>query len=119
MEYQRYVEKGIALVTIEYEGHGRSDGLNGLISSWDLLIDDTSSFFQQVMKNELPGLKYFLVGEVSLLHINMIFLISITLCIISIFSVNGRRNRLSHIQKRSIKLEWHNLPCSNGRQITS
>lgn len=65
VEYQRYVEKGIALVTIEYEGHGRSDGLNGLISSWDSLVDDTSSFFKHVMQNKLPGLKYFLIGEVS------------------------------------------------------
>lgn len=63
VEYQRYVEKGIALVTIEYEGHGRSDGLNGLISSWDSLVDDTSSFFKHVMQNKLPGLKYFLIGE--------------------------------------------------------
>lgn len=63
VEYQRYVKNGIALVTIEYEGHGRSDGLNGLICNWENVIDDTTSFFKHVMDTKFPGLKYFLVGE--------------------------------------------------------
>lgn len=63
VEYLRYVKQGFALVTIEYEGHGRSDGLNGLISNWEDMIDDTTDFFMEVMKTKFSGLKYFLVGE--------------------------------------------------------
>lgn len=63
VEYQRFVRKGIAIVAIEYEGHGRSDGPLGLVSDWNLLIDDTSSFFQDVCGRKFPGKKVFLMGE--------------------------------------------------------
>jgi acylglycerol lipase len=64
IEYARFVRKGIAVVTLEYEGHGRSDGQLGLIYDWDLLIDDTTSFFKQVTAQKFPGKKVFLMGEV-------------------------------------------------------
>jgi acylglycerol lipase len=65
MEYQRLVEAGIAFVTIEYEGHGRSDGPLGLISDWDELVNDVTQFFQHVLTDNKPfhNLPSFLIGE--------------------------------------------------------
>lgn len=63
VEYRRYVRAGIAVVMIEYEGHGRSDGLNGLMPRFDGLIDDVSTFFEEVTEKKYPGKKRFLVGE--------------------------------------------------------
>jgi acylglycerol lipase len=57
------VEQGIAVVMIEYEGHGRSDGTLGLVTDWDKLIDDTSSYFEQVIRSRFPGAPCFLMGE--------------------------------------------------------
>jgi len=57
------VKKGIAVVMIEYEGHGRSDGMLGLIMDWDKLVDDTSSFFEQTARKHFPSLPVFLMGE--------------------------------------------------------
>lgn len=62
-DLMRMVKKGIAVVMIEYEGHGRSDGTLGLITDWDKLIDDTSSFFEQTAKSRFPDLPLFLMGE--------------------------------------------------------
>lgn len=63
IDYQRLIREGIAIVTIEYEGHGRSDGLLSYISSWENLIDDTSQFFQETIEKKFPGKKCFLMGE--------------------------------------------------------
>jgi alpha-beta hydrolase superfamily lysophospholipase len=63
IEFQRLVHRGIAFCVIEYEGHGRSDGPLGLIYSWDLLIDDVSSYFQGLAKNKFPEKQIFLMGE--------------------------------------------------------
>jgi len=57
------VKKGIAVVMIEYEGHGRSDGTLGLITDWDKLIDDTSEFFEQTARRRFPNRSTFLMGE--------------------------------------------------------
>ena len=65
VEYQRLVRRGIAVVAIDYEGHGRSDGILGLIIDWDLLVDDTTTFFNQVAKQKFPDKQIFLMGEVS------------------------------------------------------
>mmetsp|Transcript_11966 Transcript_11966/g.34460 ORF Transcript_11966/g.34460 Transcript_11966/m.34460 type:complete len:432 (+) Transcript_11966:127-1422(+) len=62
-ELFRMVRRGIAVVMIEYEGHGRSDGYLGLITDWDKLIDDTSSFFEQTSKKRFPSVPMFLMGE--------------------------------------------------------
>lgn len=67
VEYQRLVRQGIAVVAMDYEGHGRSDGPLGLIADWDLLIDDTSTFFNQVTQQRFPDKKIFLMGEVCAL----------------------------------------------------
>jgi len=63
LEYKRLVRAGFALVTIEYEGHGRSDGLNGYIASLDNVVKDTADFFYEITKERFPGKKRFLMGE--------------------------------------------------------
>jgi alpha-beta hydrolase superfamily lysophospholipase len=65
VEYSRFCKHNIAVVTIEYEGHGRSDGELGLVYDWDLLIDDVHSFFKQITTQKFPGKKVFLMGEVG------------------------------------------------------
>ena len=65
VEFFRYVRAGIAVVNMEIEGHGRSDGMLGLVPSFDRVIDDVSTFFHEVMTKKFPGKKCFLVGEVS------------------------------------------------------
>jgi len=62
-EYQRLVRQGIAIATIEHEGHGRSDGLLGYIPNWDDLIDDAHSYFAEITQSKFPGKKCFLLGE--------------------------------------------------------
>ncbi len=64
-EYQRYVKAGIAFVAIDYEGHGLSDGLHGLIPSWDLLVGDCAAYFRQTLGLQFPNTPAFLCGEVS------------------------------------------------------
>jgi hypothetical protein len=63
IEFQRLVEQGIAFVALEYEGHGRSDGTIGLISDWERLIDDVSSFYEEVATKRFLGKPTFLMGE--------------------------------------------------------
>jgi len=62
-EYQRYVKAGIAFVAIDYEGHGLSDGLHGLIPSWELLVADCAEYFRQILGDQFPGIPAFLCGE--------------------------------------------------------
>lgn len=62
IEYGRFVKHGIAVATLEYEGHGRSDGELGLLYDWNRLVDDTSSFFKEISE-KFPGKKVFLMGE--------------------------------------------------------
>lgn len=63
VEYQRLVDRGIAFVAIEYEGHGRSDGYFGLINDWNLLIDDVARYFDETIRRHFPGKPAFLMGE--------------------------------------------------------
>lgn len=65
-EYTYLVQKGIALIIIEYEGHGSSDGQLGLIKDWDLLVEDAHMFFQETLHKSFEGRKAFLMGEVRL-----------------------------------------------------
>jgi len=62
-EYQRMVRAGIAVVTIDYEGHGSSDGLQGLIPNWERLCDDTLEFFEETLSQKFPSTPSFLCGE--------------------------------------------------------
>jgi len=63
VEYQRFVKQGFAVVMIEYEGHGRSDGPNALISNWENLLKDVQGYFDNVTRTKYPGKKKFLMGE--------------------------------------------------------
>ncbi|KAL7495030.1 hypothetical protein ACHAWT_006507 [Skeletonema menzelii] len=63
VEYQRFVKKGFAVVMIEYEGHGRSDGPNTFIPCWDTMIGDVEQYFREVTEDKFPNKKKFLMGE--------------------------------------------------------
>ena len=63
IEYQRMVKKGLAVVMIEYEGHGRSDGPNALIPCWDTLVGDVHKYFTHITQTKFPRKKKFLMGE--------------------------------------------------------
>ena len=64
-EYMRFVREGIAVIAIEYEGHGRSDGPSGLIYDWKQTVEDVVSFFDDTVRTRFAGKKAFLMGEVS------------------------------------------------------
>jgi alpha-beta hydrolase superfamily lysophospholipase len=61
-----FVREGLAVATIEYEGHGRSDGPLGLIPDFNQLVGDVVDYFQEVSKQHFPGKKCFLMGEVRI-----------------------------------------------------
>lgn len=61
----RLVRQGFAVVAVEYEGHGRSDGPSGLIYDWDLTVGDVTAFFEETMLRRFAGMSVFLMGEVS------------------------------------------------------
>lgn len=63
VEYQRFVRKGFAVVMIEYEGHGRSDGPNALIPNWEYMLRDVQGYFDFITNKKFPGKKKFLMGE--------------------------------------------------------
>jgi len=64
VEHQRMVRRGIAVVYIEVEGHGRSDGASGLIPDWDVMTGDVRDYFQEVHQSErFRGKPFFLMGE--------------------------------------------------------
>ena len=62
-EYQRLVKRGIAFVSIEYEGHGRSDGAIAYIPNWNDVIQDVLGYFRETTDAKFPGKKCFLMGE--------------------------------------------------------
>ncbi|KAL3800806.1 hypothetical protein HJC23_001643 [Cyclotella cryptica] len=82
-EYQRMVKTGIAFVSIDYEGHGQSDGEQGLIPSWDELVGDSLDYFKETLQHDFPGKPAFLCGEV----------------------IYGRRSLLFHLREMSYSLE--------------
>jgi alpha-beta hydrolase superfamily lysophospholipase len=63
VEKQRLVQAGIAFVTLEYEGHGKSDGPLGLVNDWEKLVDDVAAFYQEVVLKRFHGKPVFLMGE--------------------------------------------------------
>lgn len=44
----RLAKAGYAAFGIDYEGHGRSDGLHGLVPSMDRLVDDVAAYFKTI-----------------------------------------------------------------------
>ena len=63
IEYQRFVKKGFAVIMIEYEGHGRSDGPNTLIPCWNTMVEDVEQYFDEIAREKFPDKKRFLMGE--------------------------------------------------------
>lgn len=64
IEYQRFVQAGIAVAMIDFEGHGRSDGTNCLLPDWDALVGDADAYFSEIAKSSrFAGKKVFLMGE--------------------------------------------------------
>jgi len=57
-------QKGIAVFMVSYEGHGRSDGHLGLVTDFDVVIDDIATYYTTKCKEEFPDRKAFLIGEV-------------------------------------------------------
>lgn len=71
IQYQRFVKKGIAVVMIEYEGHGRSDGPNALIPSFDTMVVDAHQYFNEITRTKFQGKKVFLMGESMVCHLEI------------------------------------------------
>lgn len=61
-----FVQQGIAVLTISYEGHGKSDGTLGLVKDFHVLADDVKDYFHETCAKKFPDKKYFLMGEVSI-----------------------------------------------------
>uniref|UniRef100_A0A7S1B4J2 Serine aminopeptidase S33 domain-containing protein n=1 Tax=Corethron hystrix TaxID=216773 RepID=A0A7S1B4J2_9STRA len=118
--YRLLVYAGYAMVILEYEGHGRSDGLLGFIPSWDLLVDDAVTHFRNVLKKErdFRQKKCFLVGEVTALLSFDLFrrpeiVIELSFFIFAVYnsSVHGRGCLFLVLFKMSKFLGWHNFCC--------
>jgi len=65
LEHRRLARAGFACISLEYEGHGRSDGTLALVTDWDRVVEDVVSFFSETLKNEVKfqGKPAFLMGE--------------------------------------------------------
>ena len=44
----RLAKAGFAVYGIDYEGHGKSDGLQGFVNNFDDLINDCSKYFTTI-----------------------------------------------------------------------
>ncbi|XP_022993725.1 caffeoylshikimate esterase-like [Cucurbita maxima] len=61
---RRLAREGYGVYGIDYEGHGKSFGLQGYVSSFDKVVDDCSSFFTSIAeKKENEKKKRYLMGE--------------------------------------------------------
>lgn len=60
----RLAKAGFGAFGIDYEGHGQSDGLHGLVVSTDQLADDVAAYFKTIWeKPEHANKTRFLLGE--------------------------------------------------------
>eukprot|EP00296_Roombia_truncata_P007866 JP446323.1.p1 GENE.JP446323.1~~JP446323.1.p1 ORF type:complete len:179 (+),score=26.29 JP446323.1:119-655(+) len=57
-----FLEAGFGVAAIDYEGHGRSDGLHVYFDSFDDIAEDCMQYFDSVCA-EFPNKKRFLYGE--------------------------------------------------------
>lgn len=62
---ERLARAGYAVYGVDYEGHGKSDGLQGYVPSFDALVQDCDAFFTAVVASTRSGdkLPRFLLGE--------------------------------------------------------
>ncbi|CAM0950604.1 unnamed protein product [Alopecurus aequalis] len=60
----RLAQAGYAVYGVDYEGHGRSEGLQGYVPSFDVLVADCDAFFAAVVASTAnTDLPRFLLGE--------------------------------------------------------
>eukprot|EP00520_Triparma_pacifica_P018880 CAMPEP_0118658346 /NCGR_PEP_ID=MMETSP0785-20121206/14518_1 /TAXON_ID=91992 /ORGANISM="Bolidomonas pacifica, Strain CCMP 1866" /LENGTH=319 /DNA_ID=CAMNT_0006551355 /DNA_START=103 /DNA_END=1059 /DNA_ORIENTATION=- len=62
-EYRRVVKAGYAVMAVEYEGHGRSDGVLVAFPSFQGLAEDVREFMEQTYNENFKGLNLFVGGE--------------------------------------------------------
>lgn len=61
---QRLARAGFGVFGIDYEGHGKSEGLHGFVPNFDDLVTDCVTFFNGVMeREEYAGKPSYLLGE--------------------------------------------------------
>lgn len=48
---RRLVKAGFGVYGMDYEGHGKSDGLRAYIPNFDLLVDDVSTHYTTICGN--------------------------------------------------------------------
>ncbi|XP_019101044.1 PREDICTED: caffeoylshikimate esterase-like [Camelina sativa] len=61
---RRLVKAGYAVYGMDYEGHGKSDGLSAYISNFDNLVDDVSTHYTTICEREENKRKMrFMLGE--------------------------------------------------------
>ncbi|EFH38779.1 hydrolase, alpha/beta fold family protein [Arabidopsis lyrata subsp. lyrata] len=48
---RRLVKAGFAVYGIDYEGHGKSDGLSAYVPNFDHLVDDVSTHYTSICGN--------------------------------------------------------------------
>jgi alpha-beta hydrolase superfamily lysophospholipase len=60
----RLAQAGYAVYGVDFEGHGRSEGLQGYVPSFDVLVSDCDAFFAAVVASTAnTDLPRFLLGE--------------------------------------------------------
>lgn len=62
--FVKLAQRGYVCFGLEYEGHGQSEGLFGLVPSFDGIVDDVLEWSAQVKSRaEFAGMATFLFGE--------------------------------------------------------
>ncbi len=121
----RFVREGIAVATIEYEGHGRSDGPLGLIPDFDRLVGDVVHYFQEIAEHRFPGKKCFLMGEVSVCPFDGMCPTKVVITptsiltgdVIFLTTVHGRSSCVFGLQQKTVVVRWRCLRRAHVQNI--
>jgi len=60
---EKMAKNGYCVYTLDYEGHGKSDGLWVHIDNFTTIENDVSDFISQIINNEYCNLNTFLIGD--------------------------------------------------------
>ncbi|CAN6330122.1 unnamed protein product [Urochloa humidicola] len=61
---ERLARAGYAVYGLDYEGHGRSDGLQGYVPDFQALVHDCDDYFTSIIRSHGPTVRHrFLLGE--------------------------------------------------------